>query len=616
MHVGLRRSGDTEVRNGGGERPRRLLWCAAVLLAAVALFVCYLRLSRTIATNSDGASNALQAWDMLHGNLLLHGWYLSDVSFYTTELPEYMLVEAVRGLGSDVVHLSAALTYTLLVLLAAFVARGRARGREGLARGLLAGGIMLAPQLGNGVFALLSSPDHTGTAVPILVLLLLLDWLYDPAGPRWYLPVVTAVLLAWIQVGDSLATYAAAVPLAAVCALRAVASAARGRRLAGCAYDVTLAASAAASAGLARLVLDVLRAAGGFRLYPVPGPLLARPAAMPHQARVLAESVLALFGAQFSGQPSALRTGLAVVHLAGVALVAWAVLAALRGFFTRLDLVSQVLLAATLVTLAAGLLSTHVTKITDAHEVAVVLPFGAALAGRLLGARLLGARWLGAGWLGAGWLGAWRPGARPARDERAERAGLGAGAVVLASAQAALAVALAGYLAALAYGVSRPEPPGVQPVATWLAAHGLRSGLGGYWQAQSATLASGGVVTVAPLAAGPPSHGVYPYLWETKQSWYRPPETYANFLVSVPGPGQAQSGQLAAVRSFFGRPARTYHFGGYAILVWNRNLLTRLTGSQSRDGARRRAGSMPLAASGDSGQSFPFRLPPAKVSIF
>ncbi|MBV9381188.1 MAG: hypothetical protein JOY82_23600, partial [Streptosporangiaceae bacterium] len=97
-------------------RPR-LLWCAGFLFSGVALFWCYLWQSRTFPVNSDGASNALQAWDMLHGNVLLHGWYLSDVSFYTTELPEYMLVEAVRGLGPDVVHICAALTYTLLVLL-------------------------------------------------------------------------------------------------------------------------------------------------------------------------------------------------------------------------------------------------------------------------------------------------------------------------------------------------------------------------------------------------------------------------------------------------------------------------------------------------------------------
>ena len=82
---------------------------------------------RRSPANSDGASNALQAWDMLHGNLLLHGWWLSDVSFYTTELPEYMLVELGRiGLNADVVHVGAALTYTLLV-----AARGAAGQGQG-----------------------------------------------------------------------------------------------------------------------------------------------------------------------------------------------------------------------------------------------------------------------------------------------------------------------------------------------------------------------------------------------------------------------------------------------------------------------------------------------------
>ena len=35
---------------------------------------CYLRQSRTVPVDSDGASQALQAWDLLHGNPLLHGW--------------------------------------------------------------------------------------------------------------------------------------------------------------------------------------------------------------------------------------------------------------------------------------------------------------------------------------------------------------------------------------------------------------------------------------------------------------------------------------------------------------------------------------------------------------
>jgi hypothetical protein len=128
------------------------------VIAAIVLFACYLRLSRTQPTTADGGANALQAWDILHGNLLLHGWTVSGVSFYTTELLEYCGVELVRGLGPDVVHVAAAVTYTLLVLLGGMLAKGGATGREGVLRVLIAVGIMLAPRPGMGSFILLGRP--------------------------------------------------------------------------------------------------------------------------------------------------------------------------------------------------------------------------------------------------------------------------------------------------------------------------------------------------------------------------------------------------------------------------------------------------------------------------
>src|SRR5947209_5217442 len=107
-----------------GLKLRPLAVTAVWVLGAIAGFACYLRLSRTRAVNSDGAGQALQGWDMLHGNLLLHGWSLGDVSYYTTEVPQYVLVEFLRGLNQDVVHVAAAMTYTLAVLLAALLAKG------------------------------------------------------------------------------------------------------------------------------------------------------------------------------------------------------------------------------------------------------------------------------------------------------------------------------------------------------------------------------------------------------------------------------------------------------------------------------------------------------------
>ena len=159
-------------RTPGGHA--RLARGPLVVLAAAVLFFCYWRQSLAVPLSSDGAGNVLQAWDMLHGNLLLHNWWVSDVSFYTTELPQYMLIEALTGLGPWVVHVAAAMTYTLLVLLAALLAKGSARGAPGCARALLAAGLMLSPQLSATSIVLLS-PDHTGTAVPLLATWLLID---------------------------------------------------------------------------------------------------------------------------------------------------------------------------------------------------------------------------------------------------------------------------------------------------------------------------------------------------------------------------------------------------------------------------------------------------------
>ncbi len=122
---------------------RRLLIAAAAVLAVALLFLAYLRVSRTYPENSDESNDLLMGWDMLHGNVLLHGWYLSDVSFITTELPQYALLVRLFGLHTDTAHIAAAMTYTLVVILAVLLARG-ARGQvprgEDRARMLLTAG--------------------------------------------------------------------------------------------------------------------------------------------------------------------------------------------------------------------------------------------------------------------------------------------------------------------------------------------------------------------------------------------------------------------------------------------------------------------------------------------
>src|ERR1022692_90602 len=370
---------------------RRSWWVGAVAVAAAGLilFVCYWRLSRTALVNSDGASNALQAWDMLHGNLLLHGWKLSDVSFYTTELPQYMLVELALGMSANVVHVAGAMTYTLVVVLAALLAKGSATGRAGLIRAAIAAGIMLAPQLGNGVYTLILSPDHVGTVVPVLVAWLILD----RARPRWYVPVIVGALLAWALVADALALYIAVVPLALVCAIRVYQEAVQQRRpWAAQWYTVSLGAAALVAVGLAHLLAVALRAAGGYQVQPALGGF-ATAAALANHMWLGVETVLVLFGADFFGRPfQSAATVEAVFHLAGVALAGWAVWIGTRRLWRDRDLVPALLVVAVFINLAGFLRSTRVGDVGSAREIAAVLPFGAVLAARLLSARLAAAR--------------------------------------------------------------------------------------------------------------------------------------------------------------------------------------------------------------------------------
>src|SRR5260370_18578843 len=75
-------------RPAGQRPPARWAAVAAWAVAGLILFACYWRLSWAVAGNSDGAGNALQAWDMLPGNPLLHGRKPVDGSVQTPELPE------------------------------------------------------------------------------------------------------------------------------------------------------------------------------------------------------------------------------------------------------------------------------------------------------------------------------------------------------------------------------------------------------------------------------------------------------------------------------------------------------------------------------------------------
>jgi hypothetical protein len=287
-------------------------------------------------------------------------------------------------------------------------------------------------------------------------------------------------------------------------------------------YNLALTIAAAGSVPLASALVAAIRSAGGYHLTPITGPLFGSWPAVPTHALATGQSVLVLFGADFFGQPSGVWAALAYLHLLAVAVAAVALGVGIFHFFTRLDLAGQVLVAATIILLGAGVFSAHLLDVTFAHEIAPLLPLAAALAGRQLG-----------GWVSRARL----------------RLGL-------------LTAGLAACLGALCYyATAAPMPAQNQAAADWLVAHGLTYGLASYWQADSITFDSGGRVTVVPLAPGTTNA----YQWESQASWFDPSLHYANFVITT-APSWIWD-------HYFGRPAQTYNYQQYIVMVWSKNLL-------------------------------------------
>jgi hypothetical protein len=225
-----------------------------------------------------------------------------------------------------------------------------------------------------------------------------------------------------------------------------------------------------------------------------------------------------------------------------LALIGLALLLLARRFFSGAALVDQVLGVAIVLNLALFVLTSAGSE--GPHEIAVVAPFGAALAARMLaGPRAAGAR-------------AARPLAR-----RARAVAYGAGLVVLA-----------GYLGGLAHDVVQPaSPPAFARVASWLQAHHLRYGLGGYWESSIVTVQADGQVKVRALLKAT----LRPDLWLAKPAWYDPTTQQANFVVLSSTPGFKNNWEpRTQISKVFGRPAHVYNFGPYTVMVWDRNILS------------------------------------------
>src|SRR5689334_23082191 len=497
---------------------RRLLGATPWIVGCAALFAFYLRISFTGHVSSDGANSALQAWDMLHGHLLLHGWIIGDATYYTFDLPVLALTELFSGLSNLTSHVASALTYLIVTVFAVAIALAGSRGLARVARcGVVVAVLTATFLVESNTHYLLGAPDHTGTSVFLLVSALMINRV--PA--RWYTPPLLLAILCAGQIGDATVLYVVVPAVVVVCGYRVVA--ARKVRTS----DAANALAAAASVPLASVVRAVMLHFGAYQMV-APRTAPSPPQQWPHSAALAWHALRVLFGAEAgSGSASLARNagyilGIAclLAAAAGFARVVWIWRTASRA--------EQLLSAAIVINLVAYVISTMPIP-TNPYEVVAVLPCGAILAARAC---------------------------VPGRIDSTLRAGLATG--------------LAAIAALLPLAIATPRPAAAQPTAplsAWLEAHGLTYGLADYWSSSIVTLETGNRVRVRAVHVY--GSQVFPYSWESSTLWYDPSRNDPTFLiVDLAAPGLSPSaGQI------FGKPARLGHAARWAILIYRKNML-------------------------------------------
>ena len=496
------------------------------------------RVALAYPVSSDDATGMLEAASVLRGNPLLKGWTVSNISFWTTDLPFYVAGVSLKGLDPALLRQVPSAIYAICVGLAIILA-GTGNRRPGLAAATVI--VLLGlPAAGLAEFVT-KGYTRVGTSIGLFAALIALG---GPAGQKVLirrLAIYTAV------VGLTLFsdTYMLVMAVAAVLTICMMGALRRefyenlglGR--------IAVATCLAVIVGQAGTWL--IRALGGFEAQPLPLKeyLSARDPArlLAANAWSLAENLPLLYRCNLpeSGGYLAwlvwLLCGIGPVLLA---LAMWRGLP-LRRPRERSEFVSDVLWMSLLFGAAAYLVSGNEK---DRGTLRYLVPF--VLAGAVLTGRVLGTR---------------------------------RGSVRL---MAGLLTALAAtYAVTVAWDLAKPQAndPAAE-LARWLDEHQLRSGYGPYWDASIVTASGRGRVAVRPVRGrevGPRRLVIEPFRWMSDEAWYR--EGPANFVVYKPDPGPKWHFLVneTVCTACFGRPSARHSVGPYVVLVWNRDLRPLLT---------------------------------------
>ncbi len=535
--------------------------------------------------NSDAATVVLEADSLLHGNLLLHGWWLSLDSWWTLDATLFALVMAVTGAHRFLLLAVPAAVVTSVVVLGVLLARRGLRGPAAWVGGALVVVVLALP--GHALATqLLANPWHQTTILCALLAFVALR--RGRFGPGW---VAAVVLLGIGMLGDLMTLAYATLPIALGGLVAML------RRRSARAGAAPLAAAAAATV-LAYVVRVVAAAAGAFLLGPT-NPHAGVSQALQNLHEALTLGIPGLFGVRHVHGlgPGGVGTVVRVFHLVGLLVVfagfVWALWSLAYGAVAgRVPqdagpagstpagdrLRSRGGGARHLLTTSPG----GDRRASDGgpgrpepagseawrlDDVLVIAAFGSASTYVLLALtqspsyfRFLTATVVFSTVVAARMVSRWWAAPRASAWRRSP---------VMVAAVAVGAVAVATALAGAGLQLANPAPPNPETALTaFLAGHHLRSGVGDYWSSAITTVDTRGAIVVRPVVAGP--HDVLEgYDKGDVHAWFD--GVSFQFLVFEGSGGFGGVNATSAERTW-GPPAHVYDVdqGAYTVLTWSR----------------------------------------------
>ena len=455
-------------RSGAPGATVRRVGIAVVALLALAglVLLLYATSTHVYVGGSDRATAILEGQAVSSGNVLLHGWILTRDSFWTTDAFFYALAVRVGGLWPGLLNLEPAIAVAIAVVVGAIVA---SRGHRGAAAVAGAATVVVLLALPTNAMAsfLLGGPDHVSTAVLALLAFAALrrgrfDW-------RWAAAVAVLTLG---MLGDLLMVAYGIVPVLGA----GVVSMLRNREWRAGVAAVTASVAAVIAS---ELVSWLARAMGAFKSVDGVSVATSCPDARELEARAGLRSRSRRLHVPVRRRrvPSVLQD----VHVVGALLIVACSLVAVvnlvrgvargrreasgpetetgRWWLDDVLVIAMFGSAATFVVLA-------VNGVPGARYLVATVVFASVLSGRIVAQ-------------------AWQR-LRPGRATRA---------ICVVGAAVSLCFA-----AGLGYTVAQPVPVhSASTLASWLEAHDLRNGVGGYWAASITTVESKGAVTVRPV---------------------------------------------------------------------------------------------------------------------